>query len=216
MSFPEGNVQLYFSLFPEYAGQTLFGKKFKEWKSELVREILTDVCALASNKFFCREILLAPGLYRYVMPEETEEKQQDDMAEMSRAIPLELLKASLYRHRPFHKICVSLPEEGGTYLVEQLEELLYPYLSKVQQVVYAGKPSELTEILEEYLYEEFGMIMTIATKPPRNMLWIDLRDETERRACPWQDILDNKCVNRAETLKFLDTMAKNGYNTKVN
>ena len=73
--------------------------------------------------------------------------------------------------------------------------------------------------LEERLFREFGIMAQECLRPPKDTLLLDLRsgedlvkdDEHKGPGCP-----EHICVNRAKALKFLDTTAKNGYNTGVN
>ena len=69
--------------------------------------------------------------------------------------------------------------------------------------------------------EEYGIIMTKAERATADLPWLDLRDEKEESGGPKASNGSSgenglRHINYRETLKFLDTAVKNGYNTKVN
>lgn len=193
---------IYYALFPQYSGKALITGKPKNWKLQVVRQLLEEVQLKAERAFDCREQLLAQELSGNTLQ-----------------VPQELIAACLYRQRPFDKICITLPDEGGEREMEQLEELLVPYLPRIRQVVFKGNESSLSNWLEEYLYDEFGIVMIRAQGGLEDMPWLNLgEDVTEERSQVHLEMKKalKRCVSPALALKFLDTAVKNGYNTDVN
>lgn len=177
-----GKLQIYFSLLPEYAGKTLLGGKPKIWKPEMAEKLMYGAGEKAYAYMDCTEQIITMDLSKY-----------------TDAIPIELWAAWLYQKKPFDSICVSLSPEGGEQELWQLTELIVPYLPRMKKVAFRGQKSQLSEMLEDYLYEEYGIVMTETAKIPPDMPNLDL----------------NCFENRFETVKFLDTAVKNGYNTEV-
>ncbi len=178
-----GKLQIYFSLLPEYEGKTLFRGTPKVWKPQVADRLMYKAGEKACAYKDCTEQIITTDLSKY-----------------AEALPIELWAAWLYQKRPFDSICISMIPEGGEQELWQITELITPYLSRMKKVVFRGQKNRLSERLEEYLYEEFGIVMTDMEKIPVNMPNLDI----------------NSSENRFETLKFLDTAVKNGYNTKVN
>ncbi len=175
-----GRLQIYFSLLPEYAGKKLLSGKPKIWKPEMIERLLF----LSGEKAYacqgCTEKLIVTDISKY-----------------KETLPIELWAVRLYQQRPFDSICISMTPDGGEQELWRLTELLGPYLSRMKRVVLKGSGSPASELLGDYLYEEFGIIMTETEKIPKDMVYLDFK-------------------NNYETLKFLDTAVKNGYNTEVN
>lgn len=178
----KGKLQIYFSLLPEFAGRTFFGKKPRSWKPEAAERLLHDAGERAYVNADCAEQIIAADLKQY--------KEE---------IPIELWAAWLYHQRPFDSICVSLDEESGQKELQQLTDLIAPYLPRMRRIACRGPRGQCAEMLEKYLYEEFGIVMTDAEKISGVLPAFDL----------------NGFESRLKTLKFLDTVVKNGYNTKV-
>lgn len=177
-----GKLQIYFSLLPEYAGKTLFGGKPKVWKPEMARKLLHGA-----------------GEKAYVYKECSEQIIEVDLGEYAEEVPIELWAAWLYQQRPFDSICISVDQESGERELRQLIELIAPYLPRMKRVAFKGQRSQLSERLEDYLYEEFGIVMMDTEKIATDMVHINL----------------SYFENRLEAVKFLDTIVKNGYNTDV-
>lgn len=195
----KGKVQLYYALLPEYQGKGRFSGVLKGWKPENAKDLLERTAEAAAVGFTCRELLRAPQL--------NQDPEQ---------IPAELLAVCLYRQRPFDRLCITLPEEGREYHMEQAVELIDPYLTRVRQVILKGGDSEAAELLEKYLYEEFGIIMVRSDTVEPGTPWLDLSDEDGKKYEPREGTGRIKHISRGEALKFLDTAVKNGYNTDVN
>ena len=195
----KGIVQIYYALLPEYRRKSKFGGVPKPWKSEKARLLLEQAGEKAVMTLNCQEQLSA-----YAFNQNPGQ------------IPNQLMAVCLYRQRPFDKLCISLPLDGSEYHMQQAVELLSPDLTRMRQVVLTGADSEASELLEEYLYEEFGIIMVKDSAPPRGMPWLDLSGREEDHVERSRRAEAARRISAAEALKFLDTAVKNGYNTEVN
>ncbi len=189
-----GKMQVYYSILPEYCGKTFLSGKPRSWKKETAKELIEEARKKAAIRWDCQEEIFSPEIVPFDF-----------------RMPLELMAVCLYRYRPFDRLCLSLPEEGGKSGVEQAVKLLTPYLPRMRQVMYAGGESAESKLLEEYLYKEYGILMTGIEKIPSNMIWLDWREEAATVFPSGQ-----KYINPARMLNFLDTAVKNGYNTDVN
>lgn len=130
-----------------------------------------------------------------------------------------LYEILLYQERKQSKepvINLSLPMEGGERDTDRLITIVEPYLSKINLVVLVGEENNETQRLEDYLYDEYGIVTTYEKYPKRNTLWIDMEDAQKQILLNYAKENGICHINSAEVLKFLDTAAKNGYNTKVN
>lgn len=208
LPFARGELQIYSAMLPEYAGSTFFRHKNKCWKPEQAIQILEETDRRFRERLAYREIVLEEALQRDILHTAKEVVRRD--------VPIELLATRLYASKPFEKVCVSLPTEGGDYQLEQAIYLLEPYLAGLQQVAFIGTNERLARHMEEYLYEEYGMLMTRERRPTSKSLWLDLREEEAYGNNVSSGRTGIKYINWSETLKFLDTTVKNGYNTKVN
>lgn len=195
----KGKVQIYYALLPEYQGKGRFSGALKRWKPEKVKAMLEQTAEKAAVGFTCRELLCAFEL--------NQDPEQ---------VPQELLAVCLYRQRPFDRICISLPRDGGEYQMQYALELIFPYLTRIRQVILKGSDSEASKLLEEYLYEEFGIIMVRSDAVQSGVPWLDLRDKEEKIRQRRENPGSQGYISRDEALKFLDTAVKNGYNTDVN
>ncbi len=175
-----GKLQVYFSLLPEYSGKTLIGGKPKIWKPDVAEKFLRAAGEKAYIRHECAEQMIVTNLKKY-----------------GENLPTELWAVCLYQKRPFDSVCVSMTPDGGEQELWCLVELLTPYLPRMRRVAFRGPENQISEQFGDYLYEEFGIIMTETGKIPKDMLYLDFK-------------------NRYEPLKFLDTVVKNSYNTKVN
>lgn len=176
-------LQVYFTLLPEYAGKTFFRGNPRSWKQERIRKFSDDAWEKASTAQGCTEQIVAMELGGHTEP-----------------LPIELWAVRLYQKRPFDSICILQEQETEEQELEQLVELIAPYLPRMKSVVFKGQKSETAEMLADYLYEEFGIVMVKTQNTPADMPVIDFGTKE----------------SRGETLKFLDIAVKNGYNTKVN
>ena len=199
-----GRLQIYHTLLPQYCGKTFFRARPKQWKRESAARLMGQARETAMIRWDCREQLWTP-----------------ELGENREEIPRELLAACLYQCRPFDRLCVSLEEEDGEYGLRRALDLLRPYLPRMRQVTYVGGETPVSLLLETWMYEEFGIIMTRAQKATADLPWLDLREEKGQE--DHGEALNRSAnknsfrhINCREVLKFLDTAVKNGYNTKVN
>lgn len=213
----QSELQIYFSLLPQYEksilGRYRFYKYGKDadfnkpiWEAETAAKLIGRAAEKAADTWGCRDCLLCPLLGG------------------DGELPGEVMAAYLYQLRPFERVCIALPEDGD-YYVEQALWLLRPYLPRIRQAIVRNGESENGSRLREELYSEFGLVAMQTAEPLPGMVCLDLRDEKGSaegrlaeavKAAGGKTAEGFKCVDRDRTWKFLDTMVKNGYNTKVN
>ena len=191
-----GRMLIYYALLPQYSKKTKFTGKPKGWKKDTAVKLLERAEQKAVVEWGCREQILAPEFGK-------------DPGRM----PFELLAVCLYRLRPFDKLCISLPEDAGECDFEQVLDLMTPYLPRMRQVMLAGRERPVTERLENWLYEEFGIILIKKEKPPAKTPWLDLCAENEKQERAGSSLENSGRVSCRDALNFLDTAVKNGYNT---
>lgn len=114
------------------------------------------------------------------------------------------------------RISLSLPEDGGQLLTDNVLEILEPYLPRINEVIYVGEESEQSIRIEDYLLEEYGIVVSYSAKPRKNTMWIDLQEKKDEKIERYVSENGVYHLNSIEVRKFLDTTVKNGYNTKVN
>ena len=204
-----GRLQIYHALLPQYSGKTFFRGRPREWKGQTALRLLSQAAERAGRDWDCREQIF--------FQEETGcgpgscETPLFESGGVQGELPAQLWAACLYRCRPFDRLCVSLDEERGEQSLSMALELLLPYLPRLRQAMYFGEESEAFLELEDYLYAEFGIVMTRVCRVPREIPWLDLRQETTG-----ENPGPIRPLSRPGILKFLDTAVKNGYNTIVN
>lgn len=149
------------------------------------------------------------------LPKESRFWQEYDIEELAGR----LSEVYLYQNKKNYKDSIfdfSLPKECGEMAVMRLITIAEPYLQRINYALFVGEKDAGAEMLEDYLYEEYGIIMTYGKYPVSNTVWIDLGDAENRKLSKYAKENGICHINRTEVLKFLDTAAKNGYNTKVN
>lgn len=202
--FKNGSVRLYFSLLPASFCQEVKKKRLrKRWFDRLERS-LACVKEAADTGGSC-EILFAESICQAL-----ERKQE---------IPEELYKVRLKEiksRRSFVHINISLPDECGPSMAEGMIELLEPYLPSINFVTFVGAETRNSWLIEDYLYEEYGIVMSYGKRPEKNALWIDYAEKGSTLLTNYARENGIYCLNGGEVLNFLDTTVKNGYNTKVN
>ena len=181
LSIPSGSVSVCYALWPEYRKESLFRKKPKEWKIPELQRELEELKQKAECDHDCWEMLYSAQFQEKAWPVTEQE------------LPFCVLQAWLYAQRPFDTLY--LPEEWnqGMQDAEQLMELLIPYLPRLKNVVWTGEEGKVSESLQNYLYEEYGMILLFDRKIPGGAV----------------------VIRRVQAWKFLDATVKNGYNTLV-
>lgn len=177
LKLPGGEIQLCYALFPQYSGKSMWKKKLKPWKPEKLLAAMNRLIEQALKEYECWEVVLSP-----------------DWNFKEEELPSCLMAACLYQKRPFDTFYVSFGQEDGMYEMEQMTELLVPYLPRLKQVFFIGRNHWLAESMSDFLYEEYGMVMMYTDHIPKNGI----------------------SITQTETWKFLDAVVKNGYNTLVN
>ena len=180
-----GELQIYFSVLPETIGKELL--KPRSRKKWLVR--IRNAMDYAESALGCtdeEQILFSERLCT--------------LLDRNQKLPPELYGAFLWEARKrehFRSIILSLPEECSFALAESVKSLLWPYLSRMNSITFTGKEARTTRELEEFFYEEYGIVTGYGSG--------------ER-----EDVLHLNFSMQREMLKFLDTAVKTGYNTGVN
>ena len=204
LTLENGSICLYHSLLPSFFVEEI---KKKRWRKKWMVRIkeAEEYAKEKMNIHFSWETVFSEELC-LLMGKDSE-------------IPLFLFAVGLKRlkdRQPFAHISISLPGECGYATAENMVELLQPYLSKINYVVFVGEESESAAWVEDYLYGEYGIVMSYGKWPQRNTVWLDLGEE--RAPVLEKFAADNGIchLDRREMLKFLDTVVKNEYNTKIN
>ncbi len=224
-------LQIYFVLLPEYAGKRLFSGKMKNWKPECAQKLLNEAWERAYVSHGCTEQIFALPYKSYA-----ENCQESIFVNLlstgpSPVLPVELWAVGLYQSRPFDSLCIMLPEDAGEQEAEQLKELMEPYLPRMKRVIFKGPKSTASELLNDYLYEEFGIVMTETQRVLSGMPVLDFCTQEYGSGKGYSALGDTRkdkvynlqegrkwpaYISEGEILKFLDIAVKNGYNTKVN
>lgn len=181
-----GWLQYFYVPVPEYyiVGRDWLGRGYRqEWPPEKLYNYVRE----ASDRVRPDEYYLHPGVRRRLGDE--------GAAELP---PMPLLEVMTGVGKKYKNLAICLPDEGGVGIPDALRHLLRPYLPRVNLISLVGGSDLLREELEDYFYEEYGIVVNRTSKPPQDAFALDF----------WS--------GEKETLKFLDTIVKNGYNTKVN
>ena len=223
LQFPGGQLVVYGCFVPKELVKPM-EQGFK-WQRNRRKKRQTDkLLAMISEMVKSLENELDGVRIRYVyaveevanrLPEESRFWQECDIEELTGR----LSEAYLYQKRKYYRDSIfafSLPKECGEIAVMRLITIAEPYLQRINYALFVGEKDTGAEMLEDYLYEEYGIIMTYGKYPVSNTVWIDLGDAENRKLSKYAKENGICHINRAEVLKFLDTAAKNGYNTKVN
>ena len=180
-----GELQIYFSVLPETIGKDLL--KPRNRKKWLVR--IRNAMDYAESALGCtdeEQILFSERLCT--------------LLDRNQKLPPELYGAFLWEMRKrehFRSLTLYLPEECSFALAESVKSLLWPYLSRMNSIIFVGKETRAAQDLEDFFYEEYGIVTGYGSG--------------ER-----EDVLHLNFSMQREMLKFLDTAVKTGYNTGVN
>lgn len=133
-------------------------------------------------------------------------------------LPCELYGILLFeagKQADLRNITLSLPKEYGPLMAEEALSLIEPYLIRVQNVIFTGEETEAIWEMEDYLYNEYGIVMGYGKYPAEHSVWIVFGEED---ISPLQSSREKEIypINSERIWKFLDTLIKSGYNTKVN
>ena len=82
-------------------------------------------------------------------------------------------------------------------MAESVKSLLWPYLSRMNSIIFVGKETRAAQDLEDFFYEEYGIVTEYGDSEKEDALYLNFSQQREM-------------------LKFLDTAVKTGYNTGVN
>lgn len=201
LHFGKKEIVLYYSLLPVcFLKEIRKKRKRKQW-----HERISQTVSYAETGLSCRG-------YEVLFGEEIVKEQE---------IPPELFGVCLTERQgrtsgEISELSLSLPAECGSYAVENAVSVLTPYLPEINRVIYAGEETESSRQIEDFLFSEYGIIMVYEKRPAKKGIWLDFGGNS----C---GLFENFAaengiyhLNSAEVLKFLDTTAKNGYNTGVN
>lgn len=177
LPIPGGAVQISYAVLPEYGKKRFWNKKYVPWKQDRLLIQMQQLKNRAQQEYSCWETVISP-----------------DWRMKNEELPSCLMAAYLYQKRPFDTFYITFGQEDGMYEMEQMTELLIPYLPRLKQVFFVGRKHRLAESMADFLYEEYGMIMMYTEQVPQ----------------------DGIRITPEETWKFLDATVKNGYNTLVN
>lgn len=183
---------------------------------------LTDYLSGLINQTGCEEYYLQPEVAAMVGVREQ--------------LPPEILLRRLLGQIPCmeYLCCIGWEEEQGLLL-----ELLEPYFPRINHVSAVSDRPQAYEEFAEYIYGEYGIPMAGAKQPDRNLgregrtvildgkkdyripwsafpkgaVYVDFWSSEEKRRLLEKFRRDAKYLS---VVKFLDTTAKSGYNTRVN
>lgn len=198
-----GKAEIYYSLLPEiFLKDVEKPKKRKYWIQKISHTMrLAETIPGASSGLtvlFSKELCSILG------------RRQE--------MPRELYGMLLFQARKNPKlknITLSLPKEYSPLMAEDAMDLIEPYLAGTERVVFTGEETKETICIEEYLYYEYGIIMDYGKKPADHSVWITM-GEDENVFLPEPLNREIYLINHERIWKFLDTIVKSGYNTKVN
>ncbi len=220
--YPGGYLEISYALLPEYGSRNLLTGKGKQWKGKVKRKILHRTLEKVKEMQNGSEWVISPSLKNNEEQRKRMEKSKGDAPlERTTEIPAELTAAHLHSYVPFDKVGVIFSEEGGTFEAREVILLLAPYLKRIRQVILVGENGPATELLAEYLYYEYGILPERCLKLPQKytgsqteMIWIETGAGSSTLSPTVSTSKTFAWINRQETLKFLDTAVKNGYNTE--
>ena len=112
-------------------------------------------------------------------------------------------------------LTLSLPDDCGWLMEEDIIRLLTPYLSRINAVAFLCERTDCTERISDYLFEEYGILTSYESRPVKETVWIDFGEQKKRQLVRYAAENGIYHLNDEEVVKFLDTTVKNGYNTEV-
>lgn len=228
LSYAQGSLQIYFCLLPDFLLEDLLqgvgtGKKRwstkrrkKKWYAVTGNAIKVAKADLQGGRF---DYMVIEGPARGIFDLQNRAEEAAELHFADKDLPEELFAVCLWeaqKNRVVDSISISLPKECGTLAVEQVIALTKPYLSRINSAALVGEESEAANVLENYLYDEYGIPVSYEKYPLKNTIWIDLEEHQNTIYEKYVNENGIYHLNKAEVMKFLDTTAKNGYNTKVN
>lgn len=199
----DSELQLYFSLLPgSFIKDMEKPRKKKKWMQKLMTAI-----TFIRESMDCKpeDIIFSDRLF--------------PVSGGKCELPEELFAAYLYDSRErysFKHMNITLPADCGLLTAESVIRLLNPYLSQINTVTFAGEETESTWMVEDYLYEEYGITAAYKRRPEKDTVWLDFDNKETEYLISYAFENGIYRISRSEVLKFLDTTVKSGYNTKVN
>lgn len=199
--FGKEEIVLYYSLLPaDFLKEIRKKRKKKQWEKRISQAV-----AYAETALFCRsyEVLFGEKMV----------KEQEISPELFGACLAERKRRASGK---LSELSLSFPAESSTFMTENAVTVLMPFLSELNRVVFVGEETEDARQIEDFLFWEYGLIMVYEKRPAKRGVWLDF--DKNSYGSFGNFAIENGIyhLNSAEVLKFLDTMAKNGYNTKVN
>lgn len=198
-----GVLQIYYSLLPEeiLADMGKPGKR-KRWMQKISRAV--EMAGTVTEGANLPVVIFSKDLCRIL-----KRKQE---------LPYELYGALLFqarKNKSLENITLSLPAEHSSLMTDEALALIEPYLAGTKRVVFTGEETTESMWMEDYLYNEYGIIMDYGKRPAEHSVWIALEEAEEALL---QSTSDSGIyfINCEIIWKFLDTIVKSGYNTKVN
>lgn len=119
----------------------------------------------------------------------------------------EAMLAQLYRKKAFTQAAVMLSDRETA---EESVRLLTPYLSGINRFYMIGEESYYSLEIEIWLYETYGIVATYEKRVPTEVLCLNLA-WNYKNDFEWEQ--PDLWITSSGACKFLDTRAKNGYNT---
>lgn len=231
--FSGGYLEIVYALLPEYAGKHFFTGRGRKWKTKAKRRILLRTLEKVEQMSEHRECVIHQDL-RQVLIAGQEPEEESEGSFPIEELPRELIAAHLHSKALFDSVRVFFSEDGGTYEAREAILLLSPYLRKIRQVMVIGEEGITTELFSDYLYYEYGLVADRYNKMPLcpraggtdKVMALRSCDASGKAVCldlsgkviPEGEHMgvfkETWCINPRETLKFLDTTIKNGYNTE--
>lgn len=198
-----GVLQIYYSLLPE--------------------EILTDMGKAGKRKRWMQKISQAVEMAGTVaegtnLPAVLFSKDLCSILKRKQELPYELYGALLFQARKdktLENITLSMPGEHSSLMTDEVLALIEPYLAGTKKVVFTGEETKESMWMEDYLYQEYGIIMDYGKSPAEYSVWIAL-EGAEGAVLQGVSGRGIYPINCEIIWKFLDTIVKSGYNTKVN
>ena len=214
LNFETGAVTLYFCLLPvSVLNKPEKRRKRKKWLAFLQESLNRMQILMRENGDYENGELLFSEELRRLLALKTEAETESESVLWQICLK-EAVKAG--GQKQLVSISLSLPEESGPLAVSRSKELLIPYLAGINYVVYVGGEGEVAWQMEDFLYQEYGILMSYAQKPKKGTIWIDFEEKRGSASDEFASANGIYHLNSAAVLKFLDTTAKNGYNTEVN
>lgn len=127
--------------------------------------------------------------------------------------PLPVWQALLRQMEITPDIYIELPESDSWEALELMKELLEPYFIRIRQITFLGEENRVYSEMEEYLYEEYGILAGYARQWNEESSFFHIWDDSPSAEV---EMAGNREITSTLAVDYLDTRVKNGYNTRVN